>query len=174
MSKLNLFETKQKCNCNRCDAPCKVDPVDGSKATMLKRGKDPKGLCVNCAAHEVLRNLYPVNMLLARSGPKGLALAHIQNQFEGIINSVGTDAAPGEIDWSIVIENWDLPFPNKIKRSAMNPMNDEDLAREPERHKKQMEMLKNQLDDPRTPEQRMEDVKKEFIQKIIPLLRAEK
>jgi hypothetical protein len=176
MNQLKLFETGQtvqKCHCGRCGALCKVDPVAGSKAKMLKHSKQPKGLCVNCAVHDFLRNTYPVNMLLAQAGPRGLALTHIQEQFAGIMKSAGSDAMPDEIDWQAIIDNWDLPFANKVKSSPMNPMNEEDLAREPENNKKRIEMLRRQMDDPRTPEQRMEDAEKEIVEKIIPLLRSE-
>ena len=122
-----LFNSVQKCHCERCGAPCKIDPLPGSKAKMLKRGKTPKGLCVNCAAHDVLRNLYPANLLLARSGPKVLASPQIQQQFEEILKSAGTDAVIGEIDWPTVIDNWDLPFANKVKSSPMNPADQTEL-----------------------------------------------
>jgi len=31
------------------------------------------------------------------------------------------DAMPDEINWNLIIENWDLPFPHKMKPSATNP-----------------------------------------------------
>ena len=120
------------CLCSRCGAPCKVNPVAGSKATMLRRSKEAKGLCVNCAVHDQLRHLYPVNMILARSGPKGLALPHIQRQFFGICQMAGTDARFEEIDWNAIIANWDLPFPTPVKPTARNPVTQEELDRERE------------------------------------------
>jgi len=152
MNQANLFETEQTCSCSRCGARCRVDPVAGSQAKMLKRGKSPKGLCINCAVHDVLRNLYPANLLLARSGPKGLALPHIQQQFEAILKSAGTDAEPGEINWSIVIANWNLPFPHKIKRTATNPVSQEELDRYPEEEKEREKRYIERLKDPRTDE----------------------
>ena len=101
----------------------------GSKAKMLKRGKSPKGLCVNCAVHDFLRNTYPVNLLLAQSGPRGLALPHIQEMFAGIMRSRCSDALPDEIDWQAIIDNWDLPFATKLKSSPMNPVNQAELER---------------------------------------------
>lgn len=172
MNQPNLFESNEQYYCLRCGAKCRVDPVRGSQARMLKRSKQPKGLCINCAAHDVLRNLYPANLLLSRSGPKGLSLPHIQHQFEAILKNAGTDSLPGEIDWIKVIANWNLPFPNKIKRTSVNPMNEEDMAREVEYDKNRMEILRRQMEDPRTPEQKMEDAEKEFVEKIIPLLRT--
>jgi len=89
---------------------------------MLKKADVPKGLCVNCAVHDQLRHLYPANLILARSGPKGLVLPQLQQQFFEICQLAGTDARFEEIDWNAVIANWDLPFPTKLKSTATNPV----------------------------------------------------
>jgi hypothetical protein len=68
-----------------------------------------------------MRNTYPVNVLLAESGPKALRFPHIQEQFVGIMQTQCADARPDEINWDLIIENWDLPFPHKVKPRAMNP-----------------------------------------------------
>jgi len=172
MNQLNLFETEQKCHCSRCGAKCCVAPVPGSRATILKRGKQPEGLCINCAVHDYLRNTYPVNMILAgMRSPECLLLPHMHKEFAGILQSGFSDAKPEEINWRKIIDNWDLPFRNKIKRSPMNPMNDDDLNREPEQQARNEEFFRNQMDDPRTPEQKMKDAEKMFIEQVIPLLR---
>ena len=174
MNQPNLFETEQKCHCSRCGAKCKVDPIVNSKARMVKRSDVPKGLCINCAVHDTLRNLYPANLLLASSGPRCLALHHIQEQFAGILKSANSDAMPGEIDWQAVIENWDLPFPTKLKRSAMNPVDQDDLDREPEERKKREARLREPY---KTPEQ-IEEEKERKLNDIInneflPLMRKQ-
>jgi hypothetical protein len=97
---------------------------------MLKRSAKPKGLCVNCAVHDQLRHLYPANLILARSGPKGLALPHIQRQFFEICRMAGTDARFEEIDWAAIAAHWDLPFPTRLKSTATNPVTEEELAME--------------------------------------------
>lgn len=118
------------CECGRCGARCGVKPVPGSKARMLRRNAKPTGLCVNCAVHDQLRHLYPANLMLARSGPKALALPHIQDQFAALLRAAGSDAEPDEIDWASVIENWDLPFPHKLRSTATNPVTQAELDRE--------------------------------------------
>lgn len=130
MSKVTSAAGGQNCRCGRCGRPCKVNPVAGSQAKMLKRSAAPRGLCVNCAVHDQLRHLYPANLLLARSGPKGLALPQIQRQFFTLCKMAGTDAKFEEIDWQAVIANWDLPFLTKLKRTATNPVTQEELDRE--------------------------------------------
>ena len=37
------------------------------------------------------------------------------------------DAQPDEIDWNRIVENWDLPFPKKIKPSCTNPCTQKEL-----------------------------------------------
>lgn len=107
--------------CQRCGVRCRTGSPGNPKARMLRRSEEPKGLCVNCAVHDWLRNTYPCNILLAQSGPKALVHLHIQEQFAGIMRIGMADAMPDEIDWKLIIENWDLPFPHKIKASSTNP-----------------------------------------------------
>jgi len=66
-------------------------------------------------------------MLLAESGPKNLLYPHIQEQFTGLMRVGLADAQPDEIDWNKIVENWDLPFPHKIKPSGMNPCSQKEL-----------------------------------------------
>lgn len=114
-------------HCERCEVRCKVAGLRESNAKMLRRSKEPKGLCVNCAVHDWLRNTYPVNMLLAQSGPKSLLLPHIQEQFTTIMRVGLAEAQPDEINWELIVENWDLPFPKKMKPSAANPCTQQEL-----------------------------------------------
>lgn len=118
------------CKCRRCGASCKVDPKPDSQSRMLKRSAKPKGLCVNCTVHDQLRHLYPANLLLASSGPRVLALPHIQQQFAAILKSADSDAEPDEINWDVIIANWELPFATKVKSTATNPVTQEELDRE--------------------------------------------
>ena len=109
-------------NCQRCGARCRVAGSRNPDAKMLRRSKEPKGLCVNCAVHDWLRNTYPCNILLAQSGAKALIHPHIQEQFTEIMRIGMADAMPDEICWDLIIENWNMPFPHKIKPSATNPV----------------------------------------------------
>lgn len=118
---------KEIVDCGRCKAHCKVDTPKNPKAKMLRRSKEPKGLCVNCAVHDWLRNTYPPNILLAQSGPNVLLLPHIQEQFADLMRVGFADAEPDEIDWERIVENWDLPFPKKLKTSGMNPCSRQEL-----------------------------------------------
>lgn len=127
-TQLTFASVAGDCSCKRCGRPCKVDPIANSKARLLKRPAQPEGLCINCAVHDTLRNLYPANLILARSGPQGLTLPHIQRQFFAICQMAGTDASFEEIDWQAIVANWGLPFPSKIKRTATNPVSEEELA----------------------------------------------
>lgn len=113
--------------CERCKAPCKAAELRDSKAKMLRHSEEPKGLCVNCAVHDWLRNTYPPNILLAQSGPGVLRFPHIQEHFAEIMRIGFADAKPDEIDWQRIVDNWDLPFPSKIKPTAANPCDQQEL-----------------------------------------------
>ena len=115
-------------NCERCGARCKVAGQRDSDAKMLRHSKEPKGLCVNCAVHDWLRNTYPPNILLAQSGPKILLYSHIQDQFAEIMQVGFADAKPDEINWQMIVDNWELPFAHKMKPSAMNPVSQKELG----------------------------------------------
>lgn len=122
-----LFNKAGSTNCERCGVQLKVDAVPGSKAKMLRRSKEPKGLCINCAVHNFLRNTYPPNIQLAESGPEILLIPHIQMVFADIMKAGFADARPDEIDWQRIVDNWELPFPTKVKPSAMNPCSQQEL-----------------------------------------------
>ncbi|GEM_PF-2271274 len=175
MAKQCLFnkgiKDKTSCLCGRCGASCKVDPIPGSQARMLKRSKVPKGLCINCAVHDLLRHLYPANLMFARSGPRGLELPHMQKLFCDILKSAGSDAVPDEIGWQAIIDNWDLPFPTKIKRTATNPVSQEDYDREPEEDRKRRKYIDERMKDPRTDQEICEAKCKEAEGVIINLMR---
>lgn len=116
------------CLCGRCGAPCQVNPIPGSKAKLLKRAAEPKGLCASCAVHDHLRHLYPANLTLAQSGPRLLAHPQIQQMYLEMLFAAGTDVTPKEIDWQAVIDNWELPFPTPMKRFAQNPVSEDEIA----------------------------------------------
>lgn len=113
--------------CGRCGARCKVEGPGNPDAKMLRRSSEPKGLCVNCATHDWLRNTYPCNMLLASSGPKILLWPAIREQFADILRAGSSDCDPDEINWTLINENWELPFPHKIKPSPSNPCTQKEL-----------------------------------------------
>jgi hypothetical protein len=160
------MDERRETNCQRCGARCKVNPIAGSKATMLKRGKDAKGLCVNCAAHDWLRNTYPANLLLAQSGPRTLAFPHIQEQFAGLMKMANSDARPDEINWELLIANWDLPFPSKVRARAENPADQEELDREPQRYQRQLDFEKQQIEDPHKYERELGQAVRKFLKAV--------
>jgi len=113
--------------CERCNARVRLATRRNPDAKMLRLSTKQKGLCINCAVHDWLRNTYPVNILLAKSGPGCLAHQHIRDQFTGIMRSQRADANPDEINWNLLSDNWELPFPNKVKPNASNPCTQQEL-----------------------------------------------
>lgn len=125
--KETLFDEEGYTNCLRCEARIKLNPAPGSEAKMLRRAKVPKGLCINCAVHDFLRNTYPPNIQLAESGPGILLYPMIQEKFADLMRTGLSDAAPEEIDWQRVVDNWELPFREKVKASNTNPCSQKQL-----------------------------------------------
>ena len=132
-------------NCERCGARCKVAGPRNPEAKMLRRSSEAKGLCVNCAVHDWLRNTYPVNLIFTTLSPEALRLEHIQQQFTDIMRAGFADANPDEIDWEAIIANWDLPFKNKVKATAMNPASQAVLDREPEEQAMQENYFREEM-----------------------------
>ena len=114
-------------NCKRCAVRCRIGGPANPDARMLRFAKEGHGLCVNCAVHDFLRNCYPANMMMAKSGPAALLLEHVQEVFAGIMKAAMADATPPEIDWQLIVDNWDLPFADKVKPSATNPCSQQQL-----------------------------------------------
>ena len=139
------MERANTINCERCKARCKVDVPRSSNAKMLRRSKEPKGLCVNCAVHDWLRNTYPVNMIFTTLSPDALRLEHIQQQFTEIMRLGFADAEPDEIDWEAIITNWDLPFKNKVKGTAANPASQAVLDMEPEMQAREENFFREEM-----------------------------
>lgn len=111
----------QICNCERCGVKCRVGAIEPSKAKMLRRSTKPKGFCNNCSVTEFLANTYPPNMIIEES-PHGAAILlfpQIQEQFAAIMKAGNADMNPEEINWQLVVDNWNLPL--KVKASPTNP-----------------------------------------------------
>ena len=150
----------QAIHCVRCGVPCQIEGPGNPDAKMLRRATVP-GMCVNCAVHDWLRNSYPINMMLARAGPVNLQYTHIQEQFAGIMKVGMADAMPDEIDWDLIIKNWDLPFKHPVKRRAENPVGQkelDDIAMGKERHPE--DLIKEAADKEKQAKAAIEDMKK--------------
>lgn len=92
---------------------------------MLRLAKSPVGFCVNCATHDFLRHLYPVNMILHDKGPEILLHSESRQQFARVMEVAISDALPDEICWERVVQNWDLPFQDKPRQGPTNPYDPE-------------------------------------------------
>lgn len=121
---------KTEVNCERCGARCRVAGPGNPKAKMLRRSAKPAGFCVNCATHQWLLNTYPVNIQLAESGPSILLHPQVRELFADIMRAGNADAKPDEINWNLMCENWELPWPkgHRVKPSAVNPLSKDEIA----------------------------------------------
>jgi hypothetical protein len=124
---LSVTKVQQVAFCDRCGRMLRVAGPHNPDARMLVRAKEPHGYCINCATHDWLRNTYPVNMQLAEKGPRILLYPHIRELFGYLLQTANADAKLDEINWNLIVENWELPFPDKVKPSGMNPVTQRDL-----------------------------------------------
>jgi hypothetical protein len=116
-----MTDVQQVTFCQRCGAMVRLAGPGRKDAKMLRYAKQPKGYCASCAVHDWLRNTYPVNIQLAESGPKILLHEGIRKMFSDIMRAGNADAKPDEINWNLIVENWELPFADKVKPTNTNP-----------------------------------------------------
>jgi hypothetical protein len=66
-------------------------------------------------------------MQLAEYGPKALLYPHTRELFADVMRVGCADAKPEEINWTLINENWDLPFADKVKPRSDNPITQKEL-----------------------------------------------
>lgn len=145
------------CQCARCGLRCRVASDRNPNAKMLRKSAVPKGLCATCAAHDWLRNTYPTNMILNESqhGPRILLSPSIREQFAEIMRGQNADAKPDEINWNLMIENWDLPWPHgAAKDNPLNPYSEKYAAHRRER----IEAERNMTDEDRARQKAIDEL----------------
>lgn len=103
-----------KTNCERCGKLCQTDTPINPDARLLKRSI-AIGLCADCAITEFIKKNDVLNEILERKGVSQLLDPRSIEQFGKVIIAGNADTNPNEIDWNIVVKNWDLPFKKKRK-----------------------------------------------------------
>lgn len=120
--------------CTRCGVPCRVAAPRNPDARLLafateETVKAGRGLCVNCGTTEFLKLVLEADRLLAMTdegkqhGARAFLAPHVQNQFNNLLRTGHADARPEEVNWALVVEHWDLPFPKakRKRRSVSKP-----------------------------------------------------
>lgn len=99
-------------NCPRCAKPCWIRqtsvPPD-SPFVALVPAITANGLCEECAAHWWLFTVDGLRWAF-QDGPGVLCQANVQ----AVLTSVLTKVAPalGQLDWTRLLAQWDLPWPD--------------------------------------------------------------
>ena len=106
--------------CPRCYQPCQIsDEPSKPDAQPLKRTKDiQKGLCPNCALTGFIKSVETMGYGIAKNGVEMFRNPLVQKGFADLFKAGNSDANISEINWNVVIENWDLPFP-KVSRKKL-------------------------------------------------------
>ena len=100
---------EQSGHCERCGARCRVVGPGQPDARLLKYSASG-GLCVNCATHDWLRTTPPLNSQIAKQGPRILLHPHVRDLFGQLLRAGNADANLDEINWNLIVENWELPW----------------------------------------------------------------
>ena len=98
-------------NCRRCGVRCQAGIPTRPNSRPFRRAT--QGLCANCVVTVFFRGDEEGCLgfaLPADFDPHGLRAPHIQDQFQRILNSGGSELTADEIDWGTVIANWGLPL----------------------------------------------------------------
>jgi hypothetical protein len=93
--------------CERCATPCKVNPDRNEAARLLRRSLST-GVCANCGITEFLKTMEPLATVIKAKGLDVLLIPAVQAQAAAVLAAGQADAAPEEIDWRVVVEQWDL------------------------------------------------------------------
>lgn len=101
--------------CPRCSEPCRVsDKPSNKRAVPLRFAKTVKsGLCPNCAITAFILSVETLAYGVSKNGTKILLDPNIQKAFGDLFVVGNSDADISEIDWKSVVENWDMPFPDR-------------------------------------------------------------
>jgi hypothetical protein len=101
--------------CPRCYQPCRVSGSSNDEARLMRRSNSRHGLCPNCAITEFILSVETFKNSICKIGPRLILEPRFQHAFSELLKIGKADADPSEINWQVVYENWDLPFPKKAK-----------------------------------------------------------
>ena len=111
MKQASLIQSK----CVRCGRSCQPGENKDPEARPFKLAE--KGLCENCVVTHFLLcdDCEPLRLALLRNGIGILKIPAIQKQFAEILRVGHSELPIDQINWDIVIDQWDLPFPEGYK-----------------------------------------------------------
>jgi hypothetical protein len=92
--------------CERCGTPCKANPERNETARLLRHADE--GYCVNCAITAFLKGTVPLGDVLQAKGANVLLIPAVQKQAARMIEVGRADALPSEIDWGVVVAQWEF------------------------------------------------------------------
>ena len=110
---------QQSVLCPRCSKPCRVsDRPSRSDAKPLRLAKSAhEGLCANCAITAFILSVETLAYAVKLNGPKKtLLMPEAQAGFAELFKVGNADADISEINWQVVVDNWNMPFPAQSKK----------------------------------------------------------
>jgi hypothetical protein len=84
---------------------------DNAAARLLRRGMVAHGgMCANCTATAFLKSTPAIMAGIQAHGTAILLSPYSQAGFAAMLVAGNADATSDEIDWSRVVDNWELPM----------------------------------------------------------------
>lgn len=100
--------------CLRCGVPCRIATEQAQNARLMRNSLTTDGHCVNCAMTYYIRFGDGFGLIPWRVEDRRLfEYRGVQEAIERLLIVGNSDARPGDIDWSLVVKNWELPFENE-------------------------------------------------------------
>lgn len=93
-------------SCQRCGEPLRVNPERNPEARLLRHADE--GVCAGCAMTAFLKATEPLASIIAAKGPDVLLAPAVHATVGGLLAAGNSDAAPSEINWRRVVEQWEL------------------------------------------------------------------
>jgi len=96
--------------CQRCHRPARPGKSENSEARPFRRASE--GLCANCVVTQFFMEFPPFQIGVKEHGLKQvLGFKPMRDQFVLVLQAGNSELKPEEIDWAIIEQNWELPFP---------------------------------------------------------------
>src|SRR5216117_3475392 len=107
-----LEDACKRAPCSRCGRECRVATKTNLTARPIRLA-NIGGTCANCALTEFLNGeVVDISALLPPGAlvKEALRLGHVQRSILRVMAVGQTGLKPEEVDWELVIRNWDLPI----------------------------------------------------------------
>lgn len=98
--------------CTRCGRQCIPGKSLNPEARPFKGAME--GLCADCVVTSFLQSDEVLQQAIVKTKKAVLLLPFAQEQFFKLMKVGRSELSSDEINWEVVVDQWDLPFPGKF------------------------------------------------------------